>query len=204
MIRIYGTKDSRAFRCLWALEEAGLDYELVPIDFRTADTKTPEFLKLNPNGRVPVFEQDGFILVESLAINLHIASLVDTSLAPAAGFETSLAIQWTVWAMGELEGPHDAANRDNSDVDDELRTRTMKVLDNHLSRTSYLVSDHFTVADLNVASILMRPKYTPHLSRFDRVQDWFGRCASRPALAKALGRNNSDLSAIVIADTITR
>lgn len=186
MIKLYGTRNSRAFRCLWALEEYGTPYELVPVDWQTGETKTSEFLAINPNGHVPVFQDGDLILVESLAINLHIAHTHSSPLSPTSSLEQTKAIEWTIWAMGELEGPHDAANQSNSDVDNDLRTRAMAILDNQLDQGTYLISDRFTVADLNIASVLMRPKYMPHLSNFDRLQNWFSQCASRPALAKAI------------------
>lgn len=186
MTKLYGTRNSRAFRCLWALEECGVPYELVPVDWQTGETRTPEFLAINPNGHVPVLQDGDLILVESLAINLHIAQNNGSPLSLDSPKETTKAIEWTTWAIGELEGPHDAANRSNSDVENDLRVRAMTVLDNHLDQTPNLISERFTVADLNVASVLMRPKYMPHLSNFDRLQDWFSRCASRPALAKAI------------------
>lgn len=188
MIKLYGTRNSRAFRCIWALEECGVDYELVPVDWQSGETRTPEFLTINPNGHVPVFQDGDLILVESLAINLHIYQSEASSRSLRAPLENTKAIEWTIWAMGELEGPHDAANRNNTDVDAELCASAMAVLETHLSKAPYLISDRFTVADLNVASVLMRPKYMPHLADFDRVQNWFNQCASRPALAKALGR----------------
>jgi len=103
--------------------------------------------------------------------------------------EQSKAQEWTIWAMTELEGPHDAANRQEADVDDDLRRNAFRVLNSHLAHTQYLIADRFTVADLNVASVLMRPKYMPHISAFDELNEWFGRCAARPALARALRRN---------------
>ncbi|MEM7766306.1 MAG: glutathione S-transferase family protein [Pseudomonadota bacterium] len=188
MIKLYGTRTSRAFRCLWALEECGLSYELISVDWQKAETRTPEFLALNPNGHVPVFEQDGLVLLESLAINHHICQVAQTELSPANPTEQTLAIQWTVWAMGELEGPHDAANQLEQDVDETHRSQAMTVLDKHLRRGGNLIADRFTLADLNTASVLMRPKYLPHIRDYRAANAWFQRCASRPALAKALGR----------------
>ncbi|MEM1036831.1 MAG: glutathione S-transferase [Pseudomonadota bacterium] len=190
MIKIYGTRDSRAFRCLWALEEAGLKYQLISVDWKTGETRTPEFLAKNPNGHVPVFEDNGLVLVESLAINLHISDVTQTSFALSTSSEKTLAKQWTIWAMGELEGPHDAANRQDTDVDGAIRTQAFGVLDQYLSDKSYLIADRFTVADLNVASVLMRPKYMPYINDYDHVGDWFKQTASRPALARALGRSS--------------
>ena len=187
MIKIYGTRDSRAFRCLWALEESELAHELIHVDWRTGETRTPKFLALNPNGHVPVFESDGTVLVESLAINLHIAQLVETPLTPKTPTERSAAIEWTVWAMGELEGPHDSANRDDSDVDNAQRQAALRALDHRLQARQFLIADRFTIADLNVASVLMRPKYMPHVAEYPHVSSWFRTCASRAALSRALG-----------------
>ena len=189
MIKIYGTCNSRAFRCLWALEESGLEHELVEVDWTKGETRRPEFLSLNPNGHVPVFEHDDLVLVESLAINLHIGQVTDTAISPAGMLERSKTIQWTIWAMGELEGPHDSANRREVDVEEPQRDAALKALDEHLRNYPHLVSEHFTIADLNVASVLMRPKYMPHVPNYERVNAWFKSCAARPALAKALGRS---------------
>ncbi|MEO1189258.1 MAG: glutathione S-transferase family protein [Pseudomonadota bacterium] len=188
MIKLYGTRDSRAFRCLWALEEGGLEHELVPVDWKTGATRTPEFLALNPNGHVPVFERDGLVLVESLAINLHISHLAPEALSLGPVEAKSKVLEWTIWAMGELEGPHDAANKRDEDVPEVQRAQALSVLNAHLEGTPYLVSETFTVADLNVASVLMRPKYMPHIGGYAAAADWFKRCATRPALARALGR----------------
>ncbi|MEO0606661.1 MAG: glutathione S-transferase family protein [Pseudomonadota bacterium] len=186
MIQIYGTRSSRAFRCLWALEESALDYELVPVDWQNGDTRQPDFLALNPNGHVPVFQDGALTMVESLAINLHISDIAASTLSPIDPTERSKAIEWTLWAMGELEGPHDSANRRDTDVDDALRRQAFGVLNQHLGQTPYLIADRFSVADLNVASVLMRPKYMTHVPAFDHLDAWFKNCATRPALGRAL------------------
>src|SRR6185437_3394897 len=72
-LKIYGVARSRTFRTLWMAKELGLDYEHVKIDFATGDTRTPAHLALNPNGHVPVIDDDGFVLWESMAINLYLA-----------------------------------------------------------------------------------------------------------------------------------
>ena len=72
MIKLYGIPASRASRCLWMLEELGVQYENVPVNF-IGEAQKPDYLKLNPNGKVPTLDDDGLILFESLAINLHLA-----------------------------------------------------------------------------------------------------------------------------------
>jgi glutathione S-transferase len=72
MTKLYGTSMSRAVRSLWALEEAGVEYEHVPVGF-TGETRKPEYLKINPNGHMPALDDNGTTLWESMAINLYIA-----------------------------------------------------------------------------------------------------------------------------------
>ena len=71
-LKIYGVALSRAGRTLWLAEELGLPYEHVKTTF-TGGTRTPEYLKINPNGRIPAIDEDGFTLWESMAINLYLA-----------------------------------------------------------------------------------------------------------------------------------
>ena len=72
-LRIYGIARTRAFRALWMAKELGLDYEHDPVEIGDAGARTPEFLAINPNGRLPVIVDDGFVLFESLAITLYLA-----------------------------------------------------------------------------------------------------------------------------------
>ena len=66
--KIYGIARTRAFRALWMAMELGIDYEHEPVEIGDAGARTPEFLAINPNGRLPVIVDDGFVLFESLAI----------------------------------------------------------------------------------------------------------------------------------------
>ena len=71
-LRIYGAPRSRTFRVMWAAEELGLPYENIPVDFAEG-SKQPAFLAINPNGRIPAIDDEGFVLFESLAINMYLA-----------------------------------------------------------------------------------------------------------------------------------
>src|SRR5512134_1031763 len=103
-IQLYGIPMSRASRCLWMLEELGVPYENVPVHF-LGEAQKPEFLKINPNGRIPALDDDGLVLFESLAINLHLARKYGKDLWPASPDDQSRAIQWSIWAMTEVEPP---------------------------------------------------------------------------------------------------
>ncbi|HTC02344.1 MAG TPA: glutathione S-transferase N-terminal domain-containing protein, partial [Xanthobacteraceae bacterium] len=102
-LRIYGVARTRAFRALWVAEELGLDYEHLPIEIGEAGARTPEFLAINPNGRLPVIVDDGFVLFESLAITLYLAKKHATgTLYPGTPHGEALAWQWSFWAIGEV------------------------------------------------------------------------------------------------------
>ena len=198
MIKVYGVPGSRAIRVLWLLEELGLPYENVKTNFATGDTRTPEFLRLNPNGHIPVLQDGDLVLWESLAINLYLARKYDKGLWPTSVEDEGRAFQWSIWAMTELEEPilttllhravYPEAQRDAKKADDAaVRAKTpLAVLDGVLATRPYLAGDGFTVADLNVSSVLVWAKMARlDLSGVPHVQDWLGRCTGRPALARA-------------------
>src|SRR6266566_9845498 len=105
-LKIYGVARSRAFRTLWMAKELGLDYEHVKVDFATGETRTPEHLALNPNGHVPVIDDDGLILWESMASNLYLAKKYGAGgLYPSRLEDEARAWQWSFWGMTEVERP---------------------------------------------------------------------------------------------------
>ncbi len=198
-LKIYGVARSRAFRTLWMAKELGLDYEHVKVDFATGETRTPEHLALNPNGHVPVIDDDGFILWESMAINLYLAKKFGAGgLYPSRLQDEARAWQWSFWGMTELERPvltalfnrailpesqRDAAA---ADAAEKALAQPFVVLQGMLSGSPYLLGDQFTVADLNVASILAwaRPAQID-FSAVPKVADWLRVCAERPAARAA-------------------
>src|SRR5579872_2354315 len=102
MLKIYGTSMSRTGRVLWAAEETGIKYEHVPTQI--AEAKSPAHLKLNPNGHIPVIDDDGFVLFESMAINFYLAAKYGKApLWPESIQDRALANQWSYWAMLEVE-----------------------------------------------------------------------------------------------------
>jgi glutathione S-transferase len=72
-LRIYGIARTRAFRALWIARELGLDHDHVPLEIGEEGARKAEYLAINPNGRLPAIEDDGFVLWESLAITLYLA-----------------------------------------------------------------------------------------------------------------------------------
>ena len=103
-LRIYGVARTRAFRALWVAEELGIPYEHKPIEIGDAGARTPEFLALNPNGRLPVIVDGDFVLPELLAITLYLAKKHSFGkLYPARSRTRRKAWQWSFWAIAEVD-----------------------------------------------------------------------------------------------------
>ncbi len=202
MIRIHGEAQSRAMRPLWLLEELGLEYEHVKTSFSSGETRAPAFLKLNPNGHVPVLEDGGLVLWESMAINLYLAAKYGAGgLWPASERARALALQWTFWAMTECEAhaltcllhraglPEAQRDADQADAAEQALQGPLGVLDSHLKGREWLVGDGFDIADLNVAAVLSwtRPGRVD-LKSFPGAAAWLKRCTGRPGFKAALAR----------------
>ena len=196
-LKIYGIPRSRAFRTLWLALELGLDYENVPIGVG-GDTREPSFLAVNPNGHIPTIDDNGFVLWESMVINLYLAKKHGLgTLYPNSLEDEARCWQWSLWGMTELERnvltamfnrailPEDKRDAALADQAEKDMQGPLRVLDGAVTPTPYLLGSDFTVADLNVASILAwaRPARID-MAPFPKLADWLGRCALRPA-AKA-------------------
>ncbi len=195
MIRIYGIPRSRAFRCIWAAEEAGVAYENVTVDYKDG-VKTAEFRKINPNAKIPVLQDGDLILFESLAINLHLAHKSNTLLP--SGDDGSRALQWTLWAATEVEKPAmdwvmhgkvlPVGERIASKAEEGEKnlTRALEVLQGVLSQMPYLLGQNFTAADLNVACVMYGLWFNGFdLSAYPAVKTWLDTCLNRPAAKRA-------------------
>ena len=103
MLRLYGSARSRALRVLWMAGELGLTYDHKDWLPRAPETRTPEYRALNPNGRVPTLDDDGFILSESMAINFYLAKKHKSPLYPSDPKHEALALQWSLWETDRLD-----------------------------------------------------------------------------------------------------
>src|SRR5215469_7733301 len=101
-LRIYGVARTRAFRVLWIAKELELDYEHIPLEIGAAGAGKPDYLAINPNGRLPAIDDDGFVLWESLAITLYLAKK-HGRLYPTTLEGEAKAWQWTLWSVQEVD-----------------------------------------------------------------------------------------------------
>jgi glutathione S-transferase len=194
MIHVYGKTTNRTFRTYWMLEELGLPYESSPLDTQAGETRTEEFLRINPNGHVPTLVDGETVVWESMAINLFLARKYGGELATTTPEDDAIALQWSFWAMTEVEGQLleygmntqflPEAERDPklaSEAQEHLGG-ALAVLDTQLASQSYLAGEHFGVVDLNVAAVLSWTRLTGFdTSAFTNLDRWLGTCLERPA-----------------------
>ena len=192
MLRIYGSAKSRTVRVLWMAGELGLAYEHKDWLPRSPETRTPEFLALNPNGRVPVIDDDGFILCESMAINFYLAKKHKSPLYPADPKNEALAMQWSLWETDRLDRQIVNYMRHSKELSAAERkpevaeaawkeiVESFGVLETALAKSAWLAGPQFSVGDLNVAAALYRA-LSIDLGKWPHVQAWLQRCWERPA-----------------------
>jgi glutathione S-transferase len=199
-ITYYYAPMSTAVRTTWAIEELGVPCERVKVDIAKKESKTEAFLKLNPNGLVPLLVVDGTPIFESTAILLYLGETygVEKGLYPPPGLERAETLKWVIWAGAGLLDPvsrwvrntasyipaeqHNvkAAEAGKKDVGS-----AMQVLDNALAGKSYLVNDRFSLADLAVSSYFGWLRFMGYDdSGFKNVKAWADRCLGRPAALK--------------------
>ncbi|MEP6964299.1 MAG: glutathione S-transferase family protein [Polaromonas sp.] len=202
-LKIYGTAASRAARPLWVAQELGLVYEHISLPYQGGATRTPEFLAINPNGRIPVVDDDGVLVWESMACALYLAERFKGSggplLAARTHAEMAEILRWSFWVVTECEKDALAylmhrrlmpAERRKPQLAEEAVRRLsapLGVIEQHLQLRPYLAGERFTVADICVASVLAWVESADALmTPCPRVAAWLASCLARPAF-KSVG-----------------
>ena len=200
-LQIYGIAQSRTFRTLWLALELGLDYEQIELGFGEDGVRSPSFLAINPNGKVPTIKDGDFVLWESMAINLYLAKKYGRGLYPSDLEGEAKSWQWSFWTVTEIDQPIiawasnsfvlPAEKRDAAKAADALAQlqRPLGVLDQTLAASPYLLGAGFTVADLNLASAMFRA-LKMDLGALPNVKAWLDRCYARPAAIAAVKKRS--------------
>jgi glutathione S-transferase len=189
-IKIYGSPMSRASRVMWCAQELGVPFEHVDVPWDKI--KAPDFLAINPNGKVPGFCDGELKLFESLAINLYLAKKYGTGeLYPTNIEDEGRTLQWTMWAATEVEPlvlPSlmvqlgYSKDADGAKATAEKLPPVLKVLDDSLAGREWLVGKKFSVADLNVSTVVGMTQWAKvDISYAKNVTAWLARCMARPA-----------------------
>lgn len=191
---LYGSRNTRAGRCLWALEELGLSYRQVPLHPSQGQTRTPEYLAIHPLGKVPALDHDGFVLTESTAINAYLGDLHPGPLWPADARARARIHQWSSWSITELEFHLTVMVREvrraAGGAPDAAVIKAcldgcegaMVALERHLEQGQpYITGDTFTLGDVNTAFSVNFVASRIAMDRFPHANAWLQRCLSRPA-----------------------
>jgi GST-like protein len=181
------------------LEESGLPYELVPVDTRKGDQFKPEFLSVNPNGKVPAIDDDGVFVFDSNAILLYLAEKTGKFLpanTPANRAQTLSWLMFVATGIGPYSGqavhfkhfaPKDleyAHNRYQFEAN-----RHYGILNDHLGKSKYMVGDTYTIVDMafwgwaRLAPFVLGDDV---FTKYPNVKRLVDEVSARPAAARAV------------------
>ena len=193
----------RAFKVLFAASQIGIDYKVSLVDFAKQDQKTPGFTALNPNQRMPVLEDDGFVLWESNAIVQYLASLKpESGLLPSDLKPRMTAVKWQFWETAHFDpacaifmfervvkplfGRGDASESEIK-RGEELLARLCPVLDGALQKTRYVAGDSLSVADISLgATLVSADQAKMPIEPYRGIQRWRADLTSLPGWSKAV------------------
>lgn len=201
MIKIYGSPRSSAGRCYVMLEECGLQYETIPLDMSKKEHKSEEYLKINPNGKVPTLIDGHYVIWESAAINYYLAQKYKPELLGSTPEEKGHVEQWNIWSMVEFQPPMvdlliqmvfvPEPRRDTA-VIEKSKVRIpekLALLDQALEGKEYITGSQFLLSDLNLASVAQIGlslgfdyKSFPHLTK------WLEKVKARPSFQKVAAK----------------
>jgi glutathione S-transferase len=206
-VKLYGSTNKKSFNTLKiraALAEVGVAYDFVPVDLDKDENQTPEFLAINPHGKVPTLTDGDFALPESNAILWYLADSHPGTLAPApdgtpATLQARARIaQWLDFAQTTLYAAY--ADWWNAALGDEKKPavaeaalrrihRGLGVMEIALGTRAHIATPAFSVADLSNASMLFALKRRlpdDPLAHFPLVRAWYERVAARPSFASSI------------------
>ena len=184
------------------LAELGVPHETVTLDIQKGDTKKPEYLALNPNGKVPAIVHDGTAIWESAAITMYLGEMfgVEKKLYPAPGPKRGEAMKWIVWTnvtMGDAVY-HWCRNTMNWVAEDERNAKAgesgkkamhdnLRILDQALEARPFLCGAEYTLADTHVNSFIDWLRHMKvDLSPYAKLNAWSKRCTERPAYTRVM------------------
>ncbi|CAB3753298.1 glutathione S-transferase [Burkholderia puraquae] len=192
-MKLYGFAGTRSQRALWGLKELDADFEFISVNLLQGEHKRPEFLHLNPAGKVPVLVDGDLVIPESAAIVLYLADKYpEKALLPVDPALRAQAYRWVMFAVTELEQPLWRITRHSfiyppekrSPADIELAREDFKtmaaILDKHLEGREFIVGDTLTVADCVTAYLIDWAGECNLIESFPQLRAYLDRLYARP------------------------
>ncbi|QYJ76436.1 glutathione S-transferase family protein [Shewanella sp. FJAT-52076] len=199
MIELYTAATPNGHKISIALEELGLEYRVHALDLMTLEQKKPEFLAINPNGRIPAIvdtDNDDFAVFESGAILLYLAEKTG-KLLPTEPKARSQVIQWLMFQMGGVGPMMGQANVFYRYFPEKIPAaieryqkegrRLFEVMNTQLEKHAYLAGEEYSIADIATFPWVRIHDWSGvDIGGLDALQNWLERIAARPAVAKGL------------------
>jgi glutathione S-transferase len=207
-MRLYEFAPTRSIRARWVLQELGVPFEATTVDLRKGEHRRPEFLALNPAGKLPVLVDGDVVLTESIAIVLYLAEKYpERQLLPRDLAARAQAYRWLLFAATELEQPlwriskHVALYPEERRLPGEVVNaandlrEAAAVLERHLDGREFVAGDAVSVADFALAYTLDWANEAKLLDGFQRSRRYLERMYARPSAAPRIAAAFASLSA---------
>jgi glutathione S-transferase len=195
-MKLYEFGPTRSIRVRWTLQELGVDFEPISLNLVAGEHRSPEFLKLNPAGKIPVLVDEDLVLTESVAIVKYLAEKYpDRGLLPTTLRDRAEVDRWLLFTTTELEQPlwritrHRSLYPVNERIPAEvpIASRDFKemaaIAEHHLKHLQFVVGDHVTVADFVLAYTLDWANELDLLGDCPNLRGYMERMYSRPRAA---------------------
>jgi glutathione S-transferase len=192
-MKLYEFAPTRSIRARWTLQELGVEFEAASVNLLTGEHRQPEFLAINPAGKVPVLVDGDMVLSESIAIAVHLAEKYpEKGLAPTDPCARAQLMRWLLFTTTELEQPLWRITRHTRLYPEDRRlpgdvalardefAAMAKVLDRHMEEREFVVGDSVTVADFVLAYTLDWAQILGLLEDLPRLEGYMMRMYARP------------------------
>ncbi|HKE96611.1 MAG TPA: glutathione S-transferase family protein [Povalibacter sp.] len=188
-MKLYFNPKSRAVVAKWMLDECGASYELVPIDLEKREQKSPEFLAINPAGKLPALVDGDTKIFEGSAIGLYLGDkFPEANVAPRIGTpQRGRYLSLMVYATSQVEPAMGDALMTQPTVPSRGWTdfETVKeVMERELGDGPYLFGQQFTLADVMTGSMFLWARRWGTFTGRPRLEAWLDRLAQRPKAMK--------------------
>ncbi|OZI80025.1 glutathione S-transferase [Bordetella genomosp. 2] len=193
MMKLYGMGPTRSLRARWALQELDAQFEFVPVDLQAGEHRHPDFLRLNPAGKLPVLVDGDQVITESAAIVMYLAEkYADKGLMPASLQDRAQAYRWSFFAVTELEQPlwriarhsfvYPEAKRLPADIPlaREEFLEMAAVLDQHMEGREFIAGERISIADCVTAYVLDWGNENGLVAGFANLAAYLERMYARP------------------------
>lgn len=200
-MKLYEFPPTRSIRVRWTLQELGVDFEAVIVDLGKGEGRSPEFLKINPAGKLPVLVDGNLVLTESVAIVVYLGEKYrDKGLMPSDLQQRAELNRWMLFAATELEQPlwriarhtNIYPKEDRLPEDIPLAQRDFRsmaaVAEKHMQNRQYVAGDSVTVADFVLGYTLDWANEVGLLDQSPKLQAYLEKLYARPHAPMRIGK----------------